>query len=38
MLTEIQCKNVICPPDKPRARYADAGGRYLEVAPAGSKR
>lgn len=38
MLTEIQCKNAVCPPDKARARYADAGGLYLEVAATGSKR
>ena len=37
MLTEAHCKNAVCPPDKPRARYADAGGLYLEVA-ATSKR
>ncbi|MDO4724428.1 MAG: integrase arm-type DNA-binding domain-containing protein [Comamonadaceae bacterium] len=38
MLTEIQCKNALCPPGKPRVRYADSGGLYLEVTPAGSKR
>lgn len=38
MLTEAHCKNAVCPADKPRARYADAGGLYLEVAAAGSKR
>ena len=38
MLTEAHCKNAVCPPDKPRARYADAGGLYLEVAATGSKR
>lgn len=38
MLTEIACKSTTCPPDKPRARFADAGGLYLEVTPNGSKR
>ncbi|WP_246867576.1 Arm DNA-binding domain-containing protein [Diaphorobacter sp. LR2014-1] len=33
MLTEIACKSTTCPPDKPRARFADAGGLYLEVTP-----
>lgn len=38
MLTDPSCRNATCPPDKPRARLADAGGLYLEVTPAGSKR
>ncbi len=38
MLTDAQCRNAKCPPDKKRARFADAGGLYLEVSPAGSKR
>jgi len=38
MLTDAQCRNAICPPDKKRARMTDAGGLYLEVSPAGSKR
>ncbi len=38
MLTDSQCKNAKCPADRPRARMADAGGLYLEVSPAGSKR
>jgi len=38
MLTEAQCKNAICPPDKKQARFADSGGMYLQVSPAGSKR
>jgi integrase len=38
MLTDAQCKNAVCPPEKPRARLADSGGLYLEVSPAGSKR
>lgn len=38
MLTDKQCKNAVCPPDKPRARFTDGAGLYLEVSPAGSKR
>jgi len=38
MLTDKHCKNAICPPGKNRARFTDAGGLYLEVSPAGSKR
>ena len=38
MLTEAHCKNASCPSDRPRARFADAGGLYLEVAATGSKR
>ena len=38
MLTDAQCRNATCPSDKKRARFSDAGGLYLEVSPAGSKR
>lgn len=38
MLTDIACKNASCPSDKARARFADGGNLYLEVAPNGSKR
>jgi integrase len=38
MLTDNQCKNAVCPTDKPRARLADSGGLYLEVSPNGSRR
>jgi integrase len=38
MLTDAECRNATCPPGKPRARLADAGGLYLEVSPNGSKR
>ena len=38
MLTDVQCKNVLCPADKKRLRLTDAGGLYLEVSPAASKR
>ena len=38
MLTNAECHNATCPPGKKRARLTDAGGLYLEVSPAGSKR
>ena len=38
MLTDKQCKNATCPPDKKRARFTDSLGLYLEVSPTGSKR
>jgi hypothetical protein len=36
-LTDAACKNAKCPADKPRKRYTDAGGLYLEVQPNGAK-
>ena len=38
MLTDAECKNAVCPPDKKQARFRDSGGMYLQVSPAGSKR
>lgn len=38
MLTDVQCRNAVCPADKVKARFADAGGLYLQVSPSGSKR
>lgn len=38
MLTDPECKNATCPPDKKRERLSDSGGLYLEVSPSGSKR
>jgi integrase len=38
MLTDAQCRNAVCPPDRKQARFTDAGGMYLQVSPAGSKR
>ncbi len=38
MLTDAECRNATCPPEKTRARLADAGGLYLEISPNGSKR
>jgi hypothetical protein len=33
MLTDADCKNATCPPEKKRVRLTDSGGLYLEVAP-----
>lgn len=38
MLTDLECKSAVCPPEKKRARFSDGGGLYLEVSPGGSKR
>jgi integrase len=38
MLTDAKCKTATCPPNKKQARFADAGGMYLQVSPNGSKR
>jgi integrase len=38
MLTDAQCRNAVCPPDKKQARFTDSGGMYLQVSQAGSKR
>jgi len=38
MLTDAQCRNAVCPPEKRQAKLYDAGGLFLEVSPAGSKR
>ena len=38
MLTDAQCRNAVCPPERKQARFADSGGMYLQVSPAGSKR
>ena len=38
MLTDAQCRNAVCPPDKKQSKLYDAGGLFLEVSPAGSKR
>lgn len=38
MLTDPDCKNSTCPPDKKRMRLTDSAGLYLEVSPIGSKR
>lgn len=38
MLTDAQCRNATCPPNKKQARFSDSGGMYLQVSLAGSKR
>lgn len=38
MLTDAQCRNAKCSPEKRRERLTDSSGLYLEVSPAGSKR
>ena len=38
MLTDAQCRNATCPPDKKRERLTDSAGLYLEISPAGSNR
>ena len=38
MLTDADCRNATCPPEKTRTRLTDGSGLYLEVSPAGSKR
>ncbi len=38
MLTDAECRNATCPPEKKQQRFTDAGGLYLQVSPAGSKR
>ena len=38
MLTDAECKNAVCSPEKKRERLACSGGLYLEVSPNGSKR
>lgn len=37
-LTDAACRSASCPPDRKQARYADAGGLYLEVSASGSRR
>ncbi len=38
MLTDTACRAAKCPEGKTRHRLADAGGLYLELTPAGSRR
>lgn len=37
-MTDAQCRNAVCPPGKKQLKLYDAGGLFLEVSPAGSKR
>ena len=36
-LTDVACRNATCPAGKPRERYFDGLGMYLEVTPTGNK-
>ena len=36
-LTDVACRNATCPAGKPRERYSDGLGMYLEVTPTGRK-
>jgi integrase len=38
MLTDAQCRNAVCPPEKKQSKIYDSGGLFLEISPAGSKR
>lgn len=38
MLTDLECRNAVCPADRKQARFSDSGGLYLQVSPNGSKR
>jgi integrase len=38
MLTDAECKNATCPPERKQIRLADSGGLYLQVDANGSKR
>ena len=38
MLTDVKCRNAICPPDRSQVRFAYTRGMYLQVSPTGSKR
>jgi hypothetical protein len=38
MLTNAECANACCPPERKQARFRDSGGLYLQVSPNGSKR
>lgn len=37
-LTDVDCRNATCPPEKKFQRFNDGGCLYLEVSPKGSKR
>lgn len=38
MLTDLECRNAVCPPERKQARFSDSAGLYLQVSPNGSKR
>jgi integrase len=37
-LTDVVCRNAVCPAEQTRVRLADSAGLYLEVTPNGSRR
>jgi hypothetical protein len=37
-ITDAECKNAVCPPDKLHILKARSGGLYLEISNSGSKR
>jgi integrase len=38
MLTDADCRNAACPPEKKQEKLYDSGGLFLQVSPAGSRR
>ena len=38
MLTDADCRNAVCPPEKKQQKLYDSGGLFLEISPAGSRR
>ena len=38
MLTDADCRNARCPPEKARLRLSDSGNLYLQIEPNGSRR
>jgi len=36
-LTDAACKNATCPTERPRQRFTDSGGLYLEISKTGAK-
>ena len=38
MLTDAECRNVVCPAEKQQVRFSDSVGLYLQVSPGWSKR
>ena len=38
MLTDAKCRTAVCPPGKKQLKLYDAGGLFLEISPARSKR
>ena len=38
MLTDADCRNAVCKPEKKQEKLYDSGGLFLEVSPTGSRR